>query len=257
MTAGAAGSRYGTREWFDGEYARGLEDPWGLTWRPSQRLRYLRVLGAIQAIEGPLHRIMDVGCATGEFTRLISQRLGSARVVLGVDFSEAAIERARSKASGATFAAESVFALGERYRRQFDLVACLEVLYYVEARERAAALRSLREAVRDDGYFVVSSFVGSPPYFSPGELLRLVATEFDVIRWELLHLRAVSFIERLGTRLDVLVAGRGRARGPGIGRKLGTLPWSMVVAIERWSRCLGPVLASHVLVLAQARGRPA
>lgn len=258
MTADAARDRYGTREWFEGQYAKERVDPWGLTWRPSQRLRYQRVLDALQQIEEPVPEVMDVGCATGEFTHLIAQRIASVRSVLGVDFSESAIARARSRAPNVTFTAESLASLGATYRGRFDLVACLEVLYYVRASERAIAMRSLREVVRDGGFLVVSSFVGSAPYFTPDELLRLVATEFEVVRWECLHLRAVSFVERLGSRLDTRLRGPGGIAGDdGLGRRLATLPWPMVVRIERWSKCLGSRLASHVLVLARARARVA
>lgn len=248
--------QYGTCEWFEQQYGKDTEDPWGLTWRPSQRLRYQRVLAALQAIEEPLPRVMDVGCATGEFTYLVSQGVGSSGRVLGVDFTPAAIERARRRFPDLAFATESIFCLGARYQGQFDLVLCLEVLYYVEALRRTDAVRSLRESVRDDGYVAFSSFIGPPPHFTPDELTGLVATEFEVVRSELLYLRAVSLIEKLGSRLNAWMAGRGRVgKGKDVARRIGSLPSSTVVAIEKWSSRLGPLAASHVFVLARARNR--
>ena len=254
MSAGASKERYGTLKWFEQQYGRDPSDPWGLTWRPSQRLRYQRVLDAVQALDEPLPRIMDVGCATGEFTHLISRHVRSATQVLGVDFVSTAIERARRRFPDVRFTTESVFSLGARYQGQFDLVFCLEVLYYIEARERAAAIRSLHDAVREGGYVVFSSFVGPSPHFAPNEFLSLVATEFEVIRWELLHLRVISLIEKLGHRLRACMAGRGEARrARRQGRRIRTLPWFAAVAIEKWSRHLGPLTSSHTLVLARAK----
>jgi SAM-dependent methyltransferase len=256
MTEPAPSGRYGTCEWFEGQYAKGPADPWGLTWRPSQRLRYLRALAALGVIDEPLPRVLDVGCATGEFTHLLSRRVGDAGRVLGVDFSPAAVERARLRFPGLTFAQASIASVGATYRGHFDLVACMEVLYYVASAERSAAIRALRDTVRDDGYALVSSFVGSPPYFRPDELLELVASEFDIVRWELLHLRAVSVVERLGDRLTIeTAAGRDGWAGQGMGRRMATLPWPAVVAIERWSGRLGSRLASHIVVLARACAR--
>lgn len=244
--------QYGTCEWFEQEYGKGAEDPWGLTWRPSQRLRYQRVLAALRTIEEPLLRVMDVGCATGEFTHLVSRSVGSSGRVLGVDFTPAAIERARQRFPDLAFTTESIFSLGATYAGQFDLVLCLEVLYYIEAAKRGEAMRSLRESVRGDGYVAFSSFIGPPPHFAPGDLIGLVATEFEVVRSELLYLRGISLIEKLGSRLDTWMGGRGRA---GAARRLGSVPAFAVAAIERWSRHLGSLAASHVFVLARARDR--
>lgn len=249
MTAGR--HQYGTLGWFEHQYDTAAEDPWGLTWRPSQRLRYQRVLATLQTIEEPLLRVMDVGCATGEFTHLMAKSVGPDGRVLGVDFTPAAIERARRRFPDVTFVTESIFSLGARYHGQFDLAVCLEVLYYIDTDKRAAAIRSLRESLREDGYVALSSFIGPPPHFAPDELLGLIATEFEVVRSELLYLRGVSLIEKLGRRLD---AGRVGRRGVnGLGRRIGSLPSPAVAAIEKWSRLLGALAASHVLVLARAK----
>ena len=246
--------RYGTLEWFEQQYGRDPSDPWGLTWRPSQRLRYQRVLDTVQALNEPLPHILDVGCATGEFTHLIATQVRNVTRLLGVDFVPAAVERATRRFPEVRFATEPVCSLGGKCRGQFDLVFCLEVLYYLEPRERAVALRSLREAVREGGYVALSSFVGPPPHFAPEEFLNLVATEFEVIRWELLHLRVISLLEKLHDRLGSRMARRREARtARPSGRRSRTLPSFAVAASEKWSRHLGRVTVSHTLVLARAQ----
>jgi len=257
MTTPGPSDRYGTCEWFEAQYAKGPADPWGLTWRPSQRLRYHRALRALDAVEESLPRVLDVGCATGDFTHLLSRRAGPAGRVLGVDFSRAAVERARAPRPDVSFAQDSVLSLGARYRGRFDLVACMEVLYYVDPAARSAAIRSLRDTLRDEGYALVSSFVGSPPYFRPSELLALVASEFEMVCWDLLHLRAISAVERLADRLTRRTSANDDGwAGHGIGRRMGTGREPVVAAVERWSGRLSSRLASHVVVLARACGRP-
>jgi SAM-dependent methyltransferase len=245
--------QYGTLEWFEREYGKVPEDPWGLTWRPSQLLRYQRVLDMLERAEEPISKVMDVGCATGDFTQLISRRAGMTNL-LGVDFVESAVQRAQKRFPALTFTTESILSLGEKYKAQFDAVACLEVLYYVEMPHRLAALRSLSGVLRPGGYVVFSSLIGPAPHFSTNELLDLVGSEFQIIGYETLHLRLVSFLEKAGNKSERLIQRLGRPQGDGqIMFRFGRLPLSTVVAIENWSRALKRLSASHTIVLARAR----
>jgi 2-polyprenyl-3-methyl-5-hydroxy-6-metoxy-1,4-benzoquinol methylase len=245
--------QYGTLEWFEREYGKVFEDPWGLTWRPSQWLRYRRALDMLEAAEEPISKIIDVGCATGNFTYLLSKQAGQ-ESLLGVDFVDSAVERARQRFPSLNFATESIFDLGEKYPARFDAVACLEVLYYVEVPQRLAALRSLSGVLRHGGYAIFSSLIGPAPHFSTNELLDLVGSEFQIIGFETLHLRWVSLLEKAGSKFERLMQGLGTPEGNGQGRRhIGKLPLPAVAAIEKWSRTLKPLTASHTIILARAR----
>ena len=77
---------YGSLDWFVEEYNSVTDDPWGLTWRPSQFLRYATVLGMIQTISATIGSAVDIGCATGVFTDLLSRHLPKGCLLQGVDF---------------------------------------------------------------------------------------------------------------------------------------------------------------------------
>ncbi|HAP40063.1 MAG TPA: hypothetical protein DCQ94_09915, partial [Nitrospira sp.] len=244
---------YGSLEWFEREYGKVSEDPWGLTWRPSQWLRYRRALDALEMAEEPLSKIIDVGCATGDFTHLLSKQVGR-ESLLGVDFVDSAVERARQRFPSLNFATESIFDLGEKYPAQFDAVACLEVFYYIDRLQRPAALQSLSGVLRRGGYAVFSSLIGPPPHFSNQEFLDLVGSEFQIIGFETLYLRWISLLEKAGNKFERLIQRFGRLEGNGQGRPhIGRLPLPAVAAIEKWSRTLKRLTASHTIILAQAR----
>lgn len=247
LSPAPANSQYGTLQWCEHEYGKVQEDPWGLTWRPSQLLRYHRVLSTLDALKEPIAHAMDVGCATGDFTYLLSRHARGLQRVVGVDFVDSAIERARRRFPNLTFSKESIFALGDRYPERFDLITCLEVIYYVPKDQQVAALRSVRRALRPGGYTVFSSLISPPPHFFPEELLDLVRREFEIVRSEILYLRLISFMEKIGTRSEKLIPFR---LGP---HRLGRLPFRAVIAIEKWSRNLGSHAASHTILLARTR----
>ena len=61
-------NQYGTIEWFNGEYAKVEDDPWYTTFRSSLKVRYGRVLKLLDAVEFSPISVLDIGCATGDFT---------------------------------------------------------------------------------------------------------------------------------------------------------------------------------------------
>jgi SAM-dependent methyltransferase len=238
--------QYGTLPWFEKAYAGVPVDPWGLNWRPSQLLRYRRVLSLLDSVENSYSQIMDVGCATGDFTFLLSQSLRLPQVLLGVDFVDGAIERARRRFPSLAFSRESLFSLGDSYPGRFDLITCLEVLYYVTPTRRIEAIQSLRRALRPGGYAVFSSMIASAPYFSPSEFSELISSEFEVIGLDILHLRPVSFLEKAGARC-------GRLMPHGLSACFhGRFLFAAVVKAERWCQILKSVAASHSILLARS-----
>jgi SAM-dependent methyltransferase len=245
--------KYGTVQWFQREYGRVIQDPWGLGWRGSQLLRYHRTLAALEDIDEPITRVLDVGCATGDFTYLLSRRLPHLTTLIGVDFASRAVERARRRFPDLTFATDSLFSVADTFGHAFDIVVCLEVMYYVERDQQRAALRALKRALRPGGYAIFSSVISPPPHFSPNELQDLVRCEFELVRTEILHLRVITAFEKVAHRSQILLS-----RYASIGRKrltpcLGRVPFAMVVAIEQACRPFRSLSASHSIVLARTR----
>ncbi len=244
--------KYGSLDWFTVEYSHVGDDPWGLSWRPSQAFRYQRTLSLAVSIPAEIGTAADVGCATGDFTFMLSRRLPELRQLLGVDFVTAAVERARGRYPGLQFVSEPINAFGARYKHQFDLVICLEVLYYLDPNQRASALASLKQALREGGYVIFSSFISKPPYFAPDEFCDLIAGEFEVVQYEILHLRIVNAIETFVRRGDKVLThitgGRWKRFGASL---LARVPETSIQVLERGCARLSKWTASHTLVLAR------
>jgi ubiquinone/menaquinone biosynthesis C-methylase UbiE len=240
---------YGSPQWFEREYLKVAEDPWGLSWRPSQAFRYQTVLRALDEIRQPIDSIIDVGCATGEFTHLLQCRYPQART-LGVDFVDAAVHRARTRFPAVRFANTSIMSLGTTHPDEFDLLSCLEVLYYIPAEDRVDALASMRRSIRAGRYAAFSSMVAPPPYFSPAAFRELISHEFEVVDSVTVHLRVVSLVEKVGGRVQRMGV---RPNGAALRRtQFGRMSLQRVTSIERWSRrLLGTAAMSHVIVLAR------
>ena len=240
--------QYGTLHWFEKAYATVPFDPWGLTWRPSQQFRYQKAISLLDSVTAPLGHVLDAGCATGDFTYLLSRHIPNLHELVGIDFVDSAVQRARHRFPDISFTTESLFALEHSYRGHFDLITCLELLYYIPIEKRLAALRSLTAALRPKGYILLSSMIAPPPYFSPGQLLTLVSSECEIITYEIVHLRLVSLFEHLFDK-SIRVLFRRNTRISGFHR----LPLRTVALMERCCRCLGELTASHVIVIARAR----
>jgi 2-polyprenyl-3-methyl-5-hydroxy-6-metoxy-1,4-benzoquinol methylase len=106
----------------------------------------------------PHARILEVGCASGNFTRRLVE---IADLVVGIDVSKTEIARAKLRIPQAKFYAVSM----EQFHTQepFDVIVCSEVLYYIQ--DHKTALKSLRELGR---YLVTSHYIAYGPQISFG-----------------------------------------------------------------------------------------
>jgi SAM-dependent methyltransferase len=104
-----------------------MEDPWELG-SGREQSRFTQTNAAIQDRLGHVNSVLEIGCGEGH------QSLHLARIcdrVTGIDVSERAIVRARSRVPGAEFLVGDVANLSSSGRR-FDLVVACEVLNYVK-----------------------------------------------------------------------------------------------------------------------------
>jgi SAM-dependent methyltransferase len=112
----------------------------------------------LEAGLSPGMRVLDVGCGPGDVTFLAASLVGQEGEVLGVDLSPAAIDVARSRASGVP---NVRFAVGDARELpdegMFDAVIGRLVLMYFA--DPAAALRALAARVRSGGLVAFHEFV--------------------------------------------------------------------------------------------------
>jgi len=239
-------------DWFVHKYEEVNDDPWGLSWRPSQKLRYLHTLSLLDKIDRPVERVLDIGCATGDVTYLLSRKYNSDAVV-GIDFIETAVRRARMKHPGLRFELHSIFDVGREFTKDADLAMCLEVLYYINSADHLRALDAIKDALRKGGYVVFSSFCGKPPYLSLKELKELVAQRFTLVGEKIVHVTLLSQLERIGMKCDKLGQRlEWHWLSSSIRMLAQAFPLRMAQRIEQASRtCFGEFVASHSIVLAR------
>ncbi len=122
-----------------------------------KRLKF--IIDALEENVAPKSNVLDVGCGNG----LISMSLGKAgHSVLGIDISEKAIEKAKTKnnLSNVKFAVASAEELSET-NIKYDAVICSEVLEHLN--EPSSLLKYIYRSMKDDGILIVTVPNGKGP----------------------------------------------------------------------------------------------
>jgi len=135
------------------------EDPWNVRNSYREQYRFFRSYNLIK--KNKYNIILDVGCGEGYFPNIL-KRIGEE--VIAVDISSTAINRARAR-----FSNEIKFICGDirdlKFRNDsFDLICCLEMLYYVPRGDIKKIFNLFFTFLKDNGHLLVSSYI--TPFFN-------------------------------------------------------------------------------------------
>jgi ubiquinone/menaquinone biosynthesis C-methylase UbiE len=134
--------------------------------------RRRRVFTRLAALSGarPGDRVLDVGCGTGYFTRLLAVAVAPGGTALGIDPSPEVIARARrlTRLANSTFAAGIAEAL-DTEDQSYDVVVSSLMLHHLPGTVRPQAIREMYRVLRPGGRVLVADF--RPPTTRIGRLL--------------------------------------------------------------------------------------
>jgi len=190
-------ANFGEKLYFEELFSRSLDDdPWGHNWRACHQYRYQRYLRLISTAHNKQSKILDIGCALGDFTVQVKELL-QPKEIWAIDISEEAIKKAmiKYKQSGIKFKVNSLPHLEEFKDSSFDLVLALEVLYYLGYRERIRAIEGIKRILKKEGLLLISVNIGEPPYFQIDEFYNLISSFFQIKRVEYIYGKIYSFFE--------------------------------------------------------------
>ena len=128
---------------------------------------------------------LDIGCADGFFTNKLSKITD---VVYGIDVSKTAIEHARINYPGPFFRVGNLIEIphGDSL---FDLVSCLDVIYYLGDMDRRMAVEEIVRVLKPNGHLLVSTSwprrtktrTGTS-YMNDRELLQILSGHFMLLK---------------------------------------------------------------------------
>jgi SAM-dependent methyltransferase len=102
---------------------------------------------------GPADDVLELGCGSGHYTRWLAGRV---RKIIGVDFSLAAIEKARSLGmrGNMQYAAADICSLSLFRDHTFDKVIAIDVMEHLSDEQLAGALSEVGRLLKARGVFV-------------------------------------------------------------------------------------------------------
>ena len=175
---------WGTREWFESMFDSSKHpttDGWKTAFRGSQKFRhdlYIKVLKRLLS-KGKKIQVLDIGCALGDLTGKV-WKLNQINEIYGIDISKNAMIRASRKYPEFEFIVGSLPILPFR-GNSFDLILCLEVLYYLPFKKRIRSLENIRKTLKPESYLLFSGVLdGGIRYFAEDQILGLISRFFQI-----------------------------------------------------------------------------
>jgi ubiquinone/menaquinone biosynthesis C-methylase UbiE len=172
------------RDEFNKFYSRS-EDPYQTGRLLGEKIRLAKTF---ELVKGRIYkRAVDVGCGEGHFTKLLAKICDE---VIGLDVSKVALQRARKRCNNPRiqFLVGTLKQLPFR-EGSFDLITCLEVIYYLNLKERTMSINELNRVLVKNGFLVISITTARgknprtrTPYMTISELKASVADFFMILK---------------------------------------------------------------------------
>lgn len=172
--------QWGSAIWFDNLYSEQKTDSstayFSYDKNGYQKFRHAR-LGTLIASQNTMFQadpvLIDVGCATGHLTLIISDVLG-ARNVSGVDFSQELLKAAKNNFPHIRFLLGGLPTLPLE-DEVANVVSLVEVLYYVDKDKRPTSIAECARILKTDGILIFAANVQRHPYLTRNEVVKILS----------------------------------------------------------------------------------
>jgi len=186
----SASAERGTRSFFRDRYDPMLGDYSDFSVNALVCLHHETALRALTSVcgDGMIGRVVDIGCAVGDFTHKLKVCFPKTWVV-GIDFLYDGLERGRQRYHELSLiqAELPVIPLADNCA---SLVVCMEILYYLDDEAKEKAVNEIVRVLAKDGLLLMTTNLGKEGrYFSEKGLLDLFEDRFVLISSRLEYCR--------------------------------------------------------------------
>lgn len=130
-------------------------DPWFLSIRKSQSNRFMQSIKLLKRYAPHTQNLLDVGCALGNFTNILSNAFPKASIT-AIDISPTAIQKAQEKYPHIKFETQTLPHLPYQ-DNSLDTICALEILYLLSEKDQHKTFDRFYSLLKENGTVFITA----------------------------------------------------------------------------------------------------